>query len=68
MLMNMADLLAVANKENFAIPAFNVGTGQFLKAIIEVCEEKKSPVILAIHPNPDKPEKFFCISSTFQVL
>ena len=48
MLMNMADLLAVANKENFAIPAFNVGTGQFLKAIIEVCEEKKAPVILAI--------------------
>lgn len=51
MLMNMADLLAVANRENFAIPAFNVGTGQFLKAIIEVCEEKKAPVILAIHPN-----------------
>ena len=28
MLMNMKELLAVANKENFAIPAFNIGTGQ----------------------------------------
>ena len=51
MLMNMKELLAVANKENFAIPAFNIGTGQILKGIIEVCEEQKSPVILAIHPN-----------------
>ncbi len=31
MLMNMADLLAVANKKKFSVPAFNVGTGQFFK-------------------------------------
>lgn len=51
MLMNMKDLLEVANKENFAVPAFNIGTGQMLKGIIEECEREKSPVILAIHPN-----------------
>lgn len=51
MLMNMTDLLAVANKENFAVPAFNIGTGQILTAVIECCEEKKAPVILAIHPS-----------------
>ena len=50
MLMNMKDLLAVANEHYFAVPAFNIGTGQMLKAIIECCEEKKAPVILAIHP------------------
>lgn len=50
MLMNMKDLLAVANEKNFAVPAFNIGTGQILKAVIECCEEKKAPVILAIHP------------------
>lgn len=50
MLMNMKDLLAVANENNFAIPAFNIGTGQILKAVIDCCEEKKAPVILAIHP------------------
>lgn len=51
MLMNMKDLLAVANEHNFAVPAFNIGTGQILKAVIECCEEKKAPVILAIHPS-----------------
>lgn len=50
MLMNMKDLLSVANEHYFAVPAFNVGTGQILKAVIEVCEEMKAPVILAIHP------------------
>ncbi len=51
MLMNMKDLLEVANEHNFAVPAFNIGTGQILKAVIECCEEKKAPVILAIHPS-----------------
>ncbi len=50
MLMNLKDLLSVANEQNFAVPAFNVGTGQILKAVIECCEEKQAPVILAIHP------------------
>lgn len=50
MLMNMKDLLSVANDQNFAVPAFNIGTGQILKAVIECCEEKQAPVILAIHP------------------
>ena len=51
MLMNMGDLLAVANEQNFAIPAFNIGTGQILKAVIDRCEAKQAPVILAIHPD-----------------
>jgi fructose-bisphosphate aldolase class II len=46
----LKDLLAVANERYFAIPAFNIGTGQILKAVIECCEAKKAPVILAIHP------------------
>lgn len=51
MLLNMKELLQVANEKNFAVPAFNIGTGQILKAVIECCEEKKAPVILAIHPS-----------------
>ena len=51
MLMNMKELLAVANAHHFAVPAFNIGTCQFLKAIVELCEEKDAPVILAIHPD-----------------
>ena len=51
MLMNMKELLSVANEHNFAVPAFNIGTGQILNAVVECCEEKQAPVILAIHPN-----------------
>lgn len=51
MLLNMKDLLATANEQYFAVPAFNVGTNIMLKAVIECCEEKKAPVILAIHPS-----------------
>ena len=50
MLLNMKDILSVADQQNFAIPAFNIGTGQILKAVIECCEEKRAPVILAVHP------------------
>lgn len=46
----MKDLLAVANEHYFAVPAFNIGTNFMLKAVIECCEEKQAPVILAIHP------------------
>ncbi|MDR1059613.1 MAG: ketose-bisphosphate aldolase [Treponema sp.] len=50
MLLNLKELLAVANERYFAIPAFNIGTGQILKAVIECSEDKKAPLILAIHP------------------
>jgi len=50
MLMNMKEILAVANEKNFAVPAFNIGTCQMMKAVVECCEEKKAPVIFAVHP------------------
>ena len=50
MLMNMKDLLEVANRHNFAVPAFNIGTGQILNGVMDTCERLKAPVILAIHP------------------
>lgn len=51
MLLNLRDLLSVANEHYFAVPAFNIGTGQILNAVVESCEEKQAPVILAIHPS-----------------
>ena len=50
MLMNIKQMLSVANERNFAVPAFNVGTCQMLKSILECCEKKNAPVILAVHP------------------
>ncbi|MCI8274642.1 MAG: ketose-bisphosphate aldolase [Lachnospiraceae bacterium] len=51
MLMNMADLLAVANEHNFAVPAFNVSSNMILKGVMHTCEEMQAPVIIAIHPD-----------------
>lgn len=50
MLVSMNELLKVANKKYFAVPAFNIGTGQILNGVMDECEELNSPVILAIHP------------------
>lgn len=50
MLMNMKDLLKVANENNFAIPAFNVSDYSMFEGIMESCERTNSPVIIEIHP------------------
>lgn len=42
MLMNMKELLSVANEHNFAVPAFNIGSGQILNAVIDCCEKTGS--------------------------
>lgn len=51
MLLNMKDLLKVAHEHHFAVPAFNVSMDAIFSSVAEACEEEKSPVILAIHPN-----------------
>lgn len=51
MLMNMKDLLEVANNNNFAIPAFNISDYSMFEGIMELCEETDSPVIIEIHPD-----------------
>ena len=49
--MNMKEMLCVAQKEHFAVPAFNVSSSMILKGVMEACEEKRAPVIVAIHPD-----------------
>lgn len=51
MLISGKDLLAVAAANDFAVPAFNVSDYSMLRAIIDIAEEKQSPLIIAIHPN-----------------
>jgi len=50
MLVNMRELLAVANKNNFAVPAFNIAHYAMLNAAMAAAEEMRSPVIISIHP------------------
>lgn len=51
MLLNMKELLDVANEHNFAVPAFNISDYSMLNTVFESGEEKKAPIIIAIHPD-----------------
>jgi fructose-bisphosphate aldolase class II len=51
MLTNGKVLLDVANKHNFAIPAFNISDYAMLNGIFEISEEMNAPLIVAIHPD-----------------
>jgi fructose-bisphosphate aldolase class II len=50
MLYNMKELLAVANENFFAVPAFNVSDYGMFEGIMQTAEETNSPVIIEIHP------------------
>lgn len=51
MLVTGKEILEVAKKQGFAVPAFNAGSGQLLNAVMDACEEAQSPVMIAIHPD-----------------
>ena len=50
MLVNMKTMLSVANKHNFAVPAFNTPTGMIMRGILEASEAANAPVIIEVHP------------------
>ena len=50
MLTTGNDILAVAHEHRFAVPAFNISSYSMLRAVVDICEEKRSPHIIAIHP------------------
>lgn len=45
-------LLLDAQKKGYAVPAFNIHNAETIQAILEVCYEMQSPVILAGTPGP----------------
>ncbi len=51
MLITGTTLLAVANANNFAVPAFNISDWAMSQGIFEICEQKGAPLIVAIHPD-----------------
>ena len=46
MLVTMKEMLADAKKNHYAIPAFDVSNYEMMKAVLETCEEEKSPSLL----------------------
>ena len=50
MLINMKQLLEVAQEHQFAVGAFNVADSNFLRVVVEEAEKNNSPAIIAVHP------------------
>jgi len=46
MLVTMKEMLADARKNHYAIPAFDVSNYEMMKAVLEACEEERSPALL----------------------
>ena len=46
MLVTMKEMLADSKKNHYAIPAFDVSNYEMMKAVLETCEEEKSPALL----------------------
>ena len=46
MLVTMKEMLQDAKKNKYAIPAFDVSNYEMMKAVLEACEEEKSPALL----------------------
>ena len=50
MLINLKEIIALAEKGNFAIPAFNVYNTESIMGVIKAAEEAKAPVIIQVYP------------------
>lgn len=46
MLVSMKEMLDEAKKGHYAIPAFDVSNYEMMKAVLDVCEEERSPALL----------------------
>lgn len=46
MLVSMREMLEDARKNHYAIPAFDVSNYDMMKAVLEACEEERSPALL----------------------
>lgn len=46
MLVTMQEMLSDAKEKHYAIPAFDISNYEMMKAVLETCEEEKSPALL----------------------
>ena len=46
MLVSMKEMLEDARKNHYALPAFDISNYEMMRAVLEVCEEERSPALL----------------------
>ncbi len=62
MLVNLKYVLDLAEKDNFAIPAFNVYNMESVMGALKAAEEMKAPVIMQVYPRLMKEETGYFLS------
>ncbi len=62
MLVNLKYVLKLAEKGNFAIPAFNVYNMESAMGVIKAAEEMKAPIIMQVYPRLMKEETGYYLS------
>ena len=50
MLVSLKEIIAMAEKGNFAVPAFNVYNLETVMGVLEAAEELRAPVIIQLYP------------------
>lgn len=50
MLVSLKEIIDIAEKGNFAIPAFNVYNTETVMAVVKAAEEMRAPVIMQVYP------------------
>lgn len=64
-LSNTKDMILDAQKNSYAVPAFNIHNLETIQTVLETCEKLKSPVILAATPSTvDYANKEYLIAIT----
>lgn len=62
MLVNLKYVLDLAEKENFAIPAFNVYNMESVMGVLAAAEEMNAPIIMQVYPRLMKEETGYFLS------
>ena len=62
MLVNLKDILNIAEKDGFAIPAFNVYNMETVMGVLKAAEESRAPIIMQVYPRLMKEETGFFLS------
>lgn len=50
MLINMKEMLAIANKNHFAVGAFNATESSLFRSVVEEAEAQDAPAIVQVAP------------------
>lgn len=62
MLVTLKDVLNMAEKGNFCIPAFNVYNMESVMGVLKAAEEMKAPIIMQVYPRLMKEETGYFLS------